>query len=218
MSEQVVQTIEKLFDFEHMTVYVMAAFLIGFFLLLFYNFIYRYREQDAKTQGLSEFARLSLVLQTSNLRLCFYNVQKRHYVFLNENGEFSKDYNPIEFAALFDRDDFEQLRKCIFDICEGRSKSANVRVRGAMKDDGSHDVFDFSVSVDGGTHKQGAHTGGGVEHGAQPDSLGTGTTLGQRLHHLTGQLLKIAFGNHERIPLAYQFFYVLFFFHRMFDV
>ena len=147
MSEQVVQTIEKLFDFEHMTVYVMAAFLIGFFLLLFYNFIYRYREQDAKTQGLSEFARLSLVLQTSNLRLCFYNVQKRHYVFLNENGEFSKDYNPIEFAALFDRDDFEQLRKCIFDICEGRSKSANVRVRGAMKDDGSHDVFDFSVSV-----------------------------------------------------------------------
>jgi Ni/Fe-hydrogenase subunit HybB-like protein len=49
-----------------MTVYVMAAFLIGFFLLLFYNFIYHYREVDAKTQGLSQYARLSLVLQTSN--------------------------------------------------------------------------------------------------------------------------------------------------------
>ena len=71
---------------------------------------------------------------------------------------------------------------------------------------------------DGGTHKQGAHAGSGVEHGTHPDSLGTGTAVRQRLHHLIGQLLEIAFGNHERIPLAYQFFYVLFFFHRIYDV
>ncbi len=147
MSEQVVQTIEKLFDFEHMTVYVMAAFLIGFFLLLFYNFIYHYREVDAKTQGLSQYARLSLVLQTSKLRLYFYNVRRRHYSFINENGEYSKEYNPIEFAEMFDRDDFEQLRKSIFDICENRIRTANVRVKGALKEDGTRDVFDFSVSV-----------------------------------------------------------------------
>ena len=147
MSEQVLQTIEKLFDFEHMTVYVMAAFLIGVFVLLFYNFIYHYREQDAKTQGLSQFARLSLVLQTSNLRLCFYNVQKRRCMFLNENGEFSKEYNPIELGELFDRDDFEHLRKCVFDICEGKSKTAKVRVKGVPKEDGHREVYDVSVSV-----------------------------------------------------------------------
>lgn len=147
MSEQVVQTIERLFDFEHMTTYVMAAFLIGFFLLLFLNFIYHYREIDAKTQGLSQYARLSLVLQTSKLRLCFYNVQRRHYSFINENGEYSKKYNPVEFAEMFDRDDFEQLRKSIFDICENRIRTANVRVKGALKGDGTRDVFDFSVSV-----------------------------------------------------------------------
>ena len=130
-----------------MTVYVMAAFLIGFFLLLFYNFIYHYREVDAKTQGLSQYVRLSLVLQTSKLRLCFYNVQRRHYLFINENGEYSKEYNPIEFAEMFDRDDFEQLRKSIFDICENRIRTANVRVRGTLKEDGTCDVFDFSVSV-----------------------------------------------------------------------
>ena len=147
MSELVLQTIGRLFDFEHMTVYVMAAFLIGFFVLLFYNFVYHYREKDAKTQGLSQYARLSLVLQTSNLRLCFYNVQKRHYVFVNENGEFSKGYNPIEFAELFNRDDFEQLRRCIFSICENKTRTANARIRGAKKADGTCDVYDFSVSV-----------------------------------------------------------------------
>ena len=147
MSEQVVQTIEKLFDFEHMTVYVMAFFLIAFFVLLFYNFVYHYREKDAKTQGLSQYARLSLVLQTSNLKLCFYNVPKRHYVFIDESGEFSKGYNPIEFAELFDRNDFDLLRKRIFDICENRIRTASIRVKGAKKEDGSYDVFDFSLSV-----------------------------------------------------------------------
>ena len=147
MSEQVVQTIGRLFDFEHMTVYVMAFFLIAFFVLLFYNFVYHYREKDAKTQGLSQYARLSLVLQTSNLKLCFYNVQKRHYVFIDENGELSKEYNPIQFAEMFERDDFEHLRRGIFDICENRKRTAHVRVRGAQKDDGTRDVFDFSLSV-----------------------------------------------------------------------
>lgn len=147
MSEQVVQTIERLFDFEHMTVYVMAFFLIAFFVLLFYNFVYHYREKDAKTQGLSQYARLSLVLQTSNLRLCFYNVQKRHYVFIDENGELSKEYNPIQFADMFDRDDFEHLRRGIFDICDNRKRTVHARVRGAQKEDGTRDVFDFSVSV-----------------------------------------------------------------------
>ena len=147
MSEQVVQTIERLFDFEHMTVYVMAFFLIAFFVLLFYNFVYHYREKDAKTQGLSQYARLSLVLQTSNLRLCFYNVQKRHYVFIDENGELSKEYNPIQFADMFDRDDFGHLRRGIFDICENRKRTVHARVRGAQKEDGTRDVFDFSVSV-----------------------------------------------------------------------
>ena len=147
MSEQVVQTIEKLFNFEHMTVYVMAAFLIVFFVLLFYNFVYYYREKDAKTQGLSQFARLSLVLQTSNLKLCFYKVQTRRFRFLEENGEFSKAYNPVEFTELFDRDDIEQLRKCIFGIAEGKSQSAKVQVKSVPKEDGSRTVYDFFVSV-----------------------------------------------------------------------
>ncbi len=147
MSELVLQTIGRLFDFEHMTVYVMAAFLIGFFVLLFYNFVYHYREKDAKTQGLSQYARLSLVLQTSNLRLCFYNVQKRQCRFLDENGEFSKGYNPVEFTELFDRDDIEQLRKCVFDITEGKINSTKVRVKSVPQEDGKRTVYDFFVSV-----------------------------------------------------------------------
>ena len=144
---QVGINVERLFDFQHMTAYFTAFFLIGFFVLLFYNFVFHYREQDAKMQGLSQYGRLSLVLQTSHLQLCFYNMQRRYCVFIEEGGGFSKEYNPIEFASLFERDDIEEVRKLVFDIGEGRIPSATVRVRELPKEDGSRKVFDFSLSV-----------------------------------------------------------------------
>ena len=147
LSAQVMQMIDRLFDFEHVLVYVMAALLMGIFVLLFYNFIYHYRELDAKTEGLSQYARLSLVLQTSNLQLWFYNVQRRHYVLLKESGEYSREYNPVEFAELFNRDDFEIFRKAVFEICEGRLSSVESLVRGVKQANGSHRTFEFSVSV-----------------------------------------------------------------------
>ena len=144
---QVGINVERLFDFQHMTAYFTAFFLIGFFVLLFYNFVYHYREQDAKMQGLSQYARLALVLQTSSLRLCFYNMRRRHCVFIEEDGGFSKEYNPIEFASLFERDDIEEVRKLVFDIGEGRVSSGTVRVRELPQEDGSRKVFDFSLSI-----------------------------------------------------------------------
>lgn len=144
---QVGINVERLFDFQHMTAYFTAFFLIGFFVLLFYNFVFHYREQDAKMQGLSQYGRLSLVLQTSHLQLCFYNMQRRHCVFIEEDGEFSREYNPIEFASLFERDDIEEARKLVFEIGEGHIPSATVRVRELPKEDGSRKIFDFSISV-----------------------------------------------------------------------
>ena len=144
---QVGINVERLFDFQHMTAYFTAFFLIGFFVLLFYNFVFHYREQDAKMQGLSQYGRLSLVLQTSHLQLCFYNMQRRYCVFIEEDGEFSREYNPIEFASLFERDDIEEVRKLVFEIGEGHIPSATVRVRELPKEDGSRKVFDFSLSV-----------------------------------------------------------------------
>ena len=144
---QVGINVERLFDFQHMTAYFTAFFLIGFFVLLFYNFVFHYREQDAKMQGLSQYGRLSLVLQTSHLQLCFYNMQRRYCVFIEEDGEFSREYNPIEFASLFERDDIEEVRKLVFEIGEGHIPSATVRVRELPKEDGSRKVFDFSISV-----------------------------------------------------------------------
>lgn len=147
MAQADLKNIERLFDFVHTTAYFSAAFLIGFFVLLFYNFVYHYREQDAKMKGLSQYGRLSLVLQTGGLRLCFYNMRRRHCIFIEEGGEFSKEYDPIEFASLFEREDIEEVRKMVFAIGEGRLPSGKVRVRGLKKEDGSRKIYDFSISV-----------------------------------------------------------------------
>ena len=139
--------IERLFDLDHITAYIVAALLIAVFVLLFYSFVYRFREADAKTLGLSQNSRLSLVLQSGKLQLWIYNGPRRHYMFIEGYSTFTSEYNPIEFAERFERNDFEELRKAIFDIYEGRRKSATVNVRGAKDEKGRHPHYEITVSV-----------------------------------------------------------------------
>lgn len=139
--------IERLFDLDHITAYIVAAMLIAVFVLLFYSFVYSFREADAKTLGLSQNSRLSLVLQSGKLQLWIYNGPRRHYMFIEGDSTFTSEYNPIEFAERFERNDFEELRKAIFDIYEGRRKSATVNVRGAKDEEGRHPHYEITVSV-----------------------------------------------------------------------
>ena len=43
--------IERIFDLDHIAAYVIATLLIAVFVLLFYSFVYRFREVDAKILG-----------------------------------------------------------------------------------------------------------------------------------------------------------------------
>ncbi len=135
------------FNADHMMVYVMAAVLISVFVLLFYNRLYVYREQDAKSQTKSTNARLALVLQTGNLRLWLYNVAERHYITLTYDGEYDKEYNPVEFSGFYDRDDFELLRKEVFDICEGKSTTSFVEMKSNPLPGGGERSFEVRLSI-----------------------------------------------------------------------
>lgn len=135
------------FDINHLIVYIMAAFLIGMFILFFYNRLYIYRERDANIVNQSQNSRLALVLQSANLRLWLYDVETRHYFTLSEVGERSDEYNPVEFSRFFDRDNFETMRQYIFDICEGRRTTADVTMLSVPAKDGSVSHYDINISV-----------------------------------------------------------------------
>ncbi len=121
--------LEHVFDADRVISYLVGILLMGFFVLVFYNFIYRFREHDSKLKNKQQNAQLSLVLRTGNLRLWVYDLRTRHYILLSEEGDHTEEYNPIEFSSFFNRSDFEQLRTLIFDISEGRNTSGKVNLR-----------------------------------------------------------------------------------------
>ncbi len=139
--------LQNLFNMEHVMAYVMAIFLISVFILLFYNRLYILRERDVKADTSKQSERLALVLQTGNLRLWLYDVTSRHYIMLSKVGEYVREYNPIEFSNVFDRDDFENMRKEIFDICEGRRTTSSVTLRSNPNNEKQKFNYEVKLSI-----------------------------------------------------------------------
>ena len=139
--------VRQAFNPDHIVVYLAAAFLISVFVLLFYNRLYVLKEEDAKQKNLSSNGRLALVLQSGNLSLWLYDVVSRHYIVLSETGEYEKEYNPVEFSEFYHLDDFERMRKDVFDICEGRSSSSSVSLRSNPKKRGQQSFYEVKLSI-----------------------------------------------------------------------
>ena len=75
---------DNIFDFEHVLAYLVAGLLIGIFLLLFYNRLYVYREQDINKLQHSQNNRLAIIIQTGRMRMWIYDTIPRHYRFISE--------------------------------------------------------------------------------------------------------------------------------------
>ncbi len=127
--------LSNIFDFNHVLAYVVAGLLITIFILLFYNRLYVFREQEVINLHKSRNARLAIVMQAGKLRLWSYYPDTRHYKILSVSGEATEEYNPVDFVHFYDRDDFEKMRSFIFDISEGRRLTSTVSIRGASTND-----------------------------------------------------------------------------------
>ena len=134
----------------HLLAYATIALLSGVFALIIYNLMRVRRDRQLQARNMIQNKRLALVLQTGRLRLWIYEVSTRHYYYLSEAGEYTDEYNPIEFAKFFDRDDFETLRASVFDICEDKRTSAKIQVRSCADNDGHCSYYEVNLSVIGG--------------------------------------------------------------------
>ena len=137
------------FDFDHLLVYFLAVLLIGVFVLIYYNRLFVFREQEAGNANRSQNVRLRLVLQTGKLHLWTYQLATRHYLRFSDTGDYVDEYNPVEFSQFFDRNDFETMRQVIFDITEGKFLTKTVTVRSNPNTMGEQRYFEMNVSVAG---------------------------------------------------------------------
>ena len=138
---------DNIFDFEHVLAYLVAGLLIGIFLLLFYNRLYVYREQDINKLQHSQNNRLAIIIQTGRMRMWIYDTITRHYRFISETGEIVQEYNPIDFSQFFNRDDFEVMRSSIFDICENRRITSTVNIRSNEVDKENIRYYEIHLSI-----------------------------------------------------------------------
>ena len=138
---------DNIFDFNHILAYLVAGFLIGIFLLLFYNRLYVYREQDINKIQREQNTRLSIIMQTGRMRMWIYDTVTRHYRFVSETGEIVQEYNPIDFAHFFERDDFEVMRSTIFDICENRRFTSTINLRKNKVDEEDVKYYEVHLSI-----------------------------------------------------------------------
>ena len=138
--------IEHVFDIDRIIPYIAAALLIGFFLLLFNNFVYRFREQDSKIKNQQQNNRLSLVLKTGNLHLWIYDLHTRHYKTFKENGDLDMEHNSVVFSRIFNKKDFDHLRQLIYDIAEERSATGTVDLRSIPDEEGNVKYFEITVT------------------------------------------------------------------------
>ena len=138
---------DNLFDAEHNLAYLVAVIFIGIFVLLFYNRLYVYREQDINKKRQSQNARLAIVMQTGRMHMWIYDTVTRHYRLMSETGEIIQEYNPIDFAQFFNRDDFEAMRSAIFDICENRRYTSTVNIRSNDADEKNIKYYEVHLSI-----------------------------------------------------------------------
>lgn len=133
--------------YNYILIGVLAVMLIAVAMMLFFNRLWVLREKKADATSKNQIKRLSIILQTGKLRLWVYKFTKRRYFKILETGDYSDDYNPIDFAQFFDRDDFERLRSIIFDIREGKRESGNISIKGAPTAEGLQNQYEVMLSI-----------------------------------------------------------------------
>lgn len=132
---------------DYILIGVMTAMLIAVAVMLFYNRRLVAREKEADATSKNQIKRLAIILQTGKLRLWTYQKDTRHYHSISERGDETHDYNPIDFAQFYDRDDFEQLRSTIFDICEGKMESSTLRMKSYSTSEDEQRHYEVTLSI-----------------------------------------------------------------------
>ena len=143
---------------------VMTVMLIAVVVMLFYNRLWAAREKEADAASKNQTNRLAIILQTGKLSLWTYKIDERCYYSISETGDYTKEYIPIDFAQFFDRDDFELMRKAIFDINNEKTESKTLRIKGAPNAEGGQNSYDVNISVVERDDKGRAKTLLGVQH------------------------------------------------------
>ena len=144
-----IEDVRAAFDARHLVAYLVAAFLISVFVMLFYNRVYYFREKQVSNDTERMNAQLAMILESSKTETWIYNVNKMTFTKYSEHGKKETTYIPFDFSQFYDRDDFQAMRKIILDISNWESHFGSLMVKSApdKEADGKQYIYNVTISV-----------------------------------------------------------------------
>ena len=113
------ENMKTLFDLNHLLDYLVAAFLISVFVMIFYNRVIYFREKKGKEEAERLNAQLALIMSANKSQVWTYDIKQNKFTTLSQEDLQETLYTPYEFSQFFEREDFDMLRKVIEDIKDG---------------------------------------------------------------------------------------------------
>ena len=149
MAHAQIEDVRAAFDARHLVAYVVAAFLISVFVMMFYNRIYYFREKQVSNETKRINDQLAMILESSKTQTWTYNVNKKTFSRFSEHGQKETIYIPFDFSQFYDRDDFQNMRKIIQDICNWESRFGSLTVKSVpdKEADGKPHIYNVTISI-----------------------------------------------------------------------
>ena len=145
------ENMETILDIHHILAYLVAAFLISVFVMIFFNRVIYYREQDVTKQGKQLIAQLSLVMTSNKTAAWTYDAKHDLYKIVAEQGTSETTYTPFEFSQFYDRNDFTELLKVMSKVRERITPSETIIVRSTpIKSESGEDyqhIYEITITV-----------------------------------------------------------------------
>ena len=140
---------DTIFDIHHILAYLVAALLISIFVMIFYNRVIYYREQEAIAKSRQLNGQVALIMRSSKTEAWTYNLENGLITALKEQGYSEQVFTPIEFAQFYDREDFEAVRQVITAIRNGEDIAGHLYVKSAPRKDSGEEqrIYDVSISI-----------------------------------------------------------------------
>lgn len=143
------EDIKTIFDIPHLMAYLVAGLLISFFVMVFSNRLYWYREKEVNTEAERLNTQLGLVMESKKRQVWIYNRQKNVFNKLSLLTTVGPDMLPIDFSRDYDRDDFMEMRELMHTILGGEALSQSVFVKGAKpkNTDEQQRLYEINLSI-----------------------------------------------------------------------
>ena len=114
-----------------------------------HNRIYYFREKQVSNETERINAQLAMILESSKTQTWTYNVNKKTFSRFSEHGQKETVYIPLDFSQYYDRDDFQNMRKIIQDICNWESRFGSITMKSVpdKEADGKPHIYNVTISI-----------------------------------------------------------------------